>query len=64
MTGKIMNPYEEARIWKNTLKDMRDLEECSLNKPVLMVIPDEGIIISCPCHLEGHFIRPSVVISC
>ena len=30
--------------------------QCVLNKPIWMVIPPEGIHLSCPVHPEGHHI--------
>jgi hypothetical protein len=37
-------------------EDPRDTRECTLNKPLWMVIPAEGIHLSCPVHPEGHHI--------
>jgi hypothetical protein len=35
--------------------------ECTLNKPLWMVIPPEGAHLSCPIHPNGHHIYgPSV----
>jgi hypothetical protein len=36
--------------------DPYDGRECSLNKPLWMVIPAEGIHLHCPVHPEGHHI--------
>ena len=33
-----------------------DYAECTLGKPLWMVIPPEGAHISCPVHPEGHHI--------
>ncbi len=30
---------------------------CTAWKPLMMVIPPDGITISCPVHKDGHFIR-------
>ena len=35
--------------------------QCTLNKPIWMVIPPEGVHISCPVHPEGHHIYGSPV---
>ena len=37
---------------------------CTRGKPLLMVIPPEGITISCPVHPNGHFIKGPNRISC
>jgi hypothetical protein len=36
--------------------DPYDGRECTLNKPLWMVIPPGGIHLSCPVHPEGHHI--------
>src|ERR1700675_1387454 len=36
--------------------DPYDGRECTLNKPLWMVIPAEGIHLHCPVHPEGHHI--------
>ena len=33
------------------------VKQCTLRKPLMMVIPTKGITISCPIHKNGHFIR-------
>ncbi len=35
--------------------------QCTLNKPLWMVIPPEGVHISCPAHPEGHHIYGSSI---
>jgi hypothetical protein len=35
--------------------------QCVLNKPLYMVIPPEGIHLSCPAHSEGHHVFGSQV---
>jgi len=35
--------------------------QCILNKPLLMVIPPEGIVLPCPVHPGGHFVHGSPV---
>ena len=37
------------------------LAECSLHKPLWMVIPPGGVHISCPVHPNGHHIFGSQV---
>ena len=32
------------------------IEQCSLNKPLWMVIPPEGVHLSCPIHPQGHHV--------
>jgi hypothetical protein len=39
--------------------DPWDGRECTLYKPLWMVIPPEGVHISCPVHPEGHHIYGS-----
>jgi hypothetical protein len=33
------------------------VDQCTANKPLWMVIPEEGITIPCPVHPKGHFIK-------
>lgn len=35
--------------------DRLRIEQCTLHKPLLIVIPPEGVTIPCPVHPEGHF---------
>jgi hypothetical protein len=35
--------------------------QCTLNKPLWMVIPPEGVHLSCPVHPEGHHVFGSSV---
>jgi hypothetical protein len=35
--------------------------QCVLNQPLMMVIPPEGVHLSCPAHPEGHHIFGSSV---
>lgn len=35
------------------------LTQCTANKPLLLVIPPEGITIPCPIHEKGHFVKGS-----
>ncbi len=32
-------------------------DRCTGMKPLMMVIPSKGIVIQCPIHKNGHFIR-------
>lgn len=33
------------------------VNQCTAGKPLSMVIPEKGIIIACPVHPEGHFVK-------
>jgi hypothetical protein len=41
---------------ENDRPEPLDTRECTLNKPLWMVIPAEGIHLACPVHPEGHHI--------
>ena len=41
-------PPKDRRPWRGT--------ECILNKPLWMVIPPEGVHLSCPVHPGGHHV--------
>jgi hypothetical protein len=43
--------------------DPWEAAQCTLNKPIWMVIPPEGVHISCPVHPEGHHIYGSPITS-
>ena len=48
-----------------TLEGTKMYNMCTALKPLMMVIPSEGITISCPIHEKGHFIRgPKYRLSC
>ncbi len=36
-------------------------DQCTVGKPLLMVIPPEGITLYCPIHPKGHFIKGSSI---
>ncbi len=60
--AKHKSPQEQQKDWIEYLKNIPPTyPPCSLNEPLFMVIPREGVIISCQRHPEGHFIRPSVI---
>ena len=46
---------------ENDRPDPQDTRDCTLNKPLWLVIPPEGIHLSCPVHPEGHHIYGSIV---
>ena len=61
-----MTPQEEQKDWIKQLNDSKGRangKSCSLNKPLMISIPNEGMIIPCEVHFQGHFIRPPVVIT-
>jgi|GEM_PF-4507527 len=33
------------------------VNQCTAGQPLSMVIPEGGIVISCPVHAEGHFVK-------
>jgi hypothetical protein len=57
-----LTPQQEQSEWIKTIKE-RNTSQCVLNQPLFMVIPEEGIILRCPHHPEGHFVRPHTLIS-
>ncbi len=38
--------------------------QCVLNKPLMIVIPPEGMHLSCPVHPEGHHVFGTGVVWC
>lgn len=38
-----------------------DLSQCTMNRPLSMVIPPQGVHLSCPVHPAGHHIFGSQV---
>ena len=44
-----------------TEKEARMVDRCTARQPLMMVIPPQGVTISCPIHKGGHFIRGSSI---
>ena len=61
---KNMTPQEEQEEWRKQLRKNPPGVPCSMNQPLMMVIPPEGVIIPCHAHPDGHFIRPSAFVTC
>lgn len=62
-----MTPQEEQADWikqlEESCKQKHEVRNCTLYQPLWVVIPPEGMIIDCPVHSQGHFIRPSAIIT-
>jgi hypothetical protein len=54
--GKFKNPNSSLPCGCPKPWDFPDTSNCILNKPLYMVIPPEGVHLSCPCHSGGHHI--------
>jgi hypothetical protein len=59
-------PQEQQRDWIRQLRELDKVSPiysppCSLDNPLLISIPREGVIIQCEKHAGGHFIRPSLL---
>jgi hypothetical protein len=49
-------PYPNCPANEEPYIDPWEAAQCTLNKPLWIVIPPEGIHLSCPVHPEGHHI--------
>lgn len=54
-------PHPNCPANKEPWIDPWEASQCTLNKPLWMVIPPEGVHIPCPVHPEGHHIYGSPV---
>lgn len=56
--NEITNNYGYGNILPCGCPDTQPVSygQCSLNQPLSMVIPPEGVHLSCPVHYHGHHI--------